>query len=145
MSWCVLGYANELVLYYPLFITSYLCHDFLNHHDTFNANTLLISSSSSKTSIGLAFMSQKSKGGARNRRVVGLTSTKNAEFVGRVGVYDEVVAYDSLGSWMDGLVNAGDGSTFVYVDVAGSVPLRESLQKGLTSARLLKIVPLGMR
>ena len=137
----VVGYANDLVLYYPLFITAYLCQDYLDVHSNFQSNTLLLSSSSSKTSIGIAFMA-KSKG----RTVVGLTSQKNLKFVEGVGVYDVVVTYEDLEQWMDKLRKNGEGGeTFVYVDVAGSTSLRASLEKGLTSTRLLKILPLGMR
>ena len=80
------------MLYRPLFMTSWLLDDFLSHNDFFDAQTVILTSASSKTSIGLAFMLAQRE----NIDVVGLTSTGNVGFVEGLGCYQQVVAYDQL-------------------------------------------------
>ena len=56
----------------PLFVTSFLLDDFLNDNGFFGAQQVILSSASSKTSLGLAFeLAQKRKG---NVTVTGLTA-----------------------------------------------------------------------
>jgi hypothetical protein len=91
-------------------MTSFLADDFLAEQGYCGARSVLISSASSKTSIALAF--QVKQGG--RARAVGLTSARNAEFVRKLGFYDEVVLYDevtSLAKQPAVLVDmAGDGA-----------------------------------
>ena len=95
----------------PLFTTSFLIDDFLAESGFFGAGTVLITSASSKTSIGLAHcLRQRSAG---RPEIVGLTSQGNAAFVSGLGTYDGVVTYDAI----DGL-SAPSGA--VVVDMAGS-------------------------
>ena len=77
-----------------LFMTSFLADDFLAEQSYCGARAVLISSASSKTSIALAF--QVKQGG--RARAIGLTSARNEAFVQKLGVYDEVVLYDQVGS-----------------------------------------------
>ena len=83
----------------PLFTTSFMIDDLLT-----DAPALVLSSASSKTAIGTAFLSSS--------RVVGLTSPSNAEFVESLGCYDAVVAYDDIGSL--------PRDEAVFVDMAGN-------------------------
>jgi hypothetical protein len=96
----------------PLFLTSYLIDDFLDEADFFGADTVVLSSASSKTAGALAFQLSLRK----RVLVVGLTSSRSAEFTRTLGVYDHVLAYDQLGSLPPGRV--------VYVDIAGDAELR---------------------
>ncbi len=92
------GYPRELepalALFRPLFTTSFLLEDALSERDDFGATLAVLTSASSKTALGLAFLLAKQRRGGR--RVVGLTSPANAEFVRRSGYYDDVVTYDAL-------------------------------------------------
>jgi len=92
----------------PLFTTSFLIDDWLDDNALFGATQVVITSASSKTALGLAFLLSKH----RRCRVVGLTSPGNEAFVEGVGYFDGVVAYDGI----DGLAN--DVPT-VLVDIAG--------------------------
>lgn len=92
----------------PLFMTSFLIDDFLARDDFFGADRVLITSASSKTSLGTAFC-MKERGGIE---VVGLTSTGNKDFVESTGYYDNVVTYDDI----DGL----DKVPTTIVDMAGN-------------------------
>jgi hypothetical protein len=96
----------------PLFLTSYLIDDFLDEADLFGADSVVLSSASSKTASALAFLLSKREGVL----VVGLTSARSAEFARSLGVYDHVLAYDQLESLPDGRA--------VYVDMAGDAELR---------------------
>eukprot|EP01126_Amoeba_proteus_P064020 TRINITY_DN8906_c0_g1_i1.p1 TRINITY_DN8906_c0_g1~~TRINITY_DN8906_c0_g1_i1.p1 ORF type:complete len:255 (-),score=57.40 TRINITY_DN8906_c0_g1_i1:848-1582(-) len=49
-------YENEMLLLRPLFLTSFFLNDFLRKKEFFGADDVVISSASSKTSYGLAFL-----------------------------------------------------------------------------------------
>ena len=78
----------------PLFTTSFLIDDFLAENDMFGAEQVVLTSASSKTSLGTAFC-LKQRGSIP---VVGLTSAGNRAFVESTGYYDRVVTYDDLDS-----------------------------------------------
>jgi Protein of unknown function (DUF2855) len=109
------------ILYRPLFFTSFMLDDFLADNDFFGAEAVLFSSASSKTAYGTAFCI-----GLREQRPVrvGLTSSGNVEFTESLGCYDKVLSYDDVNSL------SADRS-MVYVDVAGSKPLRAAIHKRL--------------
>ncbi|MDO8390940.1 MAG: DUF2855 family protein [Actinomycetota bacterium] len=106
--------AHHAVLW-PLFFTAFVIDDFLD--DTLigtgrlggddGSGTVLISSASSKTAIGAAFLLSQRTG----LHVVGLTSPGNAAFVAELGCYHEVVTYDALHLLPDGVA--------AFVDIAG--------------------------
>lgn len=106
------------VLYRPLFWTSYLLADRLVDVDLQDGQTALLSSASSKTAYGTAFLLRE--GG---REVVGLTSARNAAFTRSLGCYDRVVTYDE--------VDALPSVPCLHVDVAGSSDLSAALRAHL--------------
>ena len=103
----------------PLYITSYLIADFFADHKLFGANTIVISSASSKTAYGTAYaLKQVELGSQINRpRVIGLTSTSNLAFTKSLGLYDEVLNYESI-------KQLSDSAPSLYLDFSGSAPLR---------------------
>ena len=109
----------------PLFATSFLIDDFLAESAFFGAGTVLITSASSKTSIGLAHCLRQR--GAGRPKVVGLTSPRNAAFVGGLGVYDSVITYDALGA-----LQAPNGA--VVVDMAGGEAVLRAIHSALGDA-----------
>lgn len=94
----------------PLFTTSFLIDDSLADSGFFGAQTVLITSASSKTSMGLAFCLKQQSAG--RPQIVGLTSKGNAAFVAGLGTYDGVATYDEIGG-----LRAPKGA--VVVDMAG--------------------------
>ncbi|MFX6226275.1 DUF2855 family protein, partial [Acinetobacter baumannii] len=78
----------------PLVVTSFLIADFLEDNGFFGARQVLVSSASSKTSLGLAFCLKRLA--AHDIAVVGLTSPGNRTFVEEVGYFDRVVTYDAI-------------------------------------------------
>ncbi|MEO9599611.1 DUF2855 family protein [Parasphingorhabdus sp.] len=100
----------ERAIFQPLFTTSFLIEHFMRSNDWFGADTLLMTSASSKTSLGLAMVAKSLSPTVKR---IGLTSAGNKEFVEKSGLYDEVLTYDNL--------SAADAATpTVSVDFAGN-------------------------
>lgn len=97
----------------PLFITSFLIDDFLADNDFFGAQTLLLSSASSKTAYGTAFQLAQRPG----IEVIGLTSPANVAFCESLGCYSRVLTYDQLDQ-------LSADTPCIYVDFAGNAGLR---------------------
>ncbi|MBW2508286.1 MAG: DUF2855 family protein [Deltaproteobacteria bacterium] len=85
---------DEQMLFFPLFGTSFIVHDFVRENENFGAKNVVISSASSKTALGTAGLIQKDP--ELDVRVIGLTSPKNKEFCESLGYYDQVFAYDEI-------------------------------------------------
>jgi Protein of unknown function (DUF2855) len=117
-------YLDEMLILRPLFGTSFLLSDFLAGDDA----TVVLGSASSKTAYGLAFL--------LDRRVVGLTSQRNREFVESLGVYDRVLAYDEVEGLRD-----EDGRA-VFVDMSGDGSIRDGVRAALGD-RLRRDVAVG--
>ena len=100
----------ERAIFQPLFTTSFLIEHFMRAHDWFGAEGLVMTSASSKTSLGLAMVAKNLSPAIRR---LGLTSAGNRAFVEQTGLYDEVLAYDDLAS-------ADAGQPTVSVDFAGN-------------------------
>ena len=105
------------MLFRPLFTTSFFLDDFLDDNNFFDAKTVVLSSASSKTAFGLAWLLHRNRGD--RCRVIGLTSAGNAGFVESLGCYDQVLAYDDL--------EALPVTPSVFVDMAGNAGLRARL------------------
>lgn len=104
---------EERALYQPLFTTSFLIEDFMRKSDWHGAEALLMTSASSKTSLGLAMVA---KNLSPEIKRIGLTSAGNVAFVQSTGLYDEVRTYDDLSG-------ADTGQAIVSVDFAGNSKL----------------------
>jgi Protein of unknown function (DUF2855) len=98
---------QQMVLW-PLFFTSFLIDDFLADNAHFGASSVVISSASSKTAIGAAYLVHRRPA----VRVIGLTSAGNRAFVESLGCYDDVVAYADAAALAP--------SPAVFVDIAGN-------------------------
>ena len=105
------------VLYRPLFMTSFMLADFLQDNDLFGAETVVISSASSKTSYGTAFLLHGKV------RTLGLTSSGNVPFTESLGCYDEVLTYEDTASL--------PAVKTLYVDVAGNAVVRRNIHEHL--------------
>jgi len=99
----------------PLFFTSFLIDDQLDDEGLATGGPVLISSASSKTAIGAAFMLARREG----VELVGLTSAGSAPFVEGLDVYDRTVTYDAIDSL--------DRGPATYVDVAGDGAVRQAV------------------
>ncbi|WP_417593448.1 DUF2855 family protein [Parasphingorhabdus sp.] len=100
----------ERAIFQPLFTTSFLIEDFMRSSDWFGAEALLMTSASSKTSLGLAMVAKNLSPGIKR---IGLTSAGNKLFVEQSGLYDEVWTYDNLSA-------ADADRPTVSVDFAGN-------------------------
>ena len=119
-----LGYGKnreaEQCLLRPLFSTSFFIDDFLADNDFFGGREVILSSASSKTSLGLAYLLHQNRRG--QVAIVGLTSKSNTGFVEKTKYYDRVVAYDAI-------AQSPHGKPAVFVDMAGSGEVRAAVHK----------------
>jgi len=113
-----------LSLLRPLFVTSWLIDDFLADNGFFGATTTLLSSASSKTAYGTAWLLAQRPG----MQVVGLTSQRNRAFCESLGCYSRVLGYEELG-----VVDAD--TPCVYVDFAGNADLRRQIHERFTALK----------
>jgi NADPH:quinone reductase-like Zn-dependent oxidoreductase len=111
------GREDQQMLLRPLFYTSFLIDDFLQDGSLFGAGAVVISSASSKTASALAFLLSRREG----IEVVGLSSSRGAEFARGLGVYDHVLSYEQLDELPQG--------TAVYVDIAGDAEVRNAVHR----------------
>jgi hypothetical protein len=120
------GYSPEheglQMLLRPLYFTSFLIDDWLDDEGFFGASSVVLSSASSKTAIGTAFLLSRREG----LDVVGLTSPGNAEFVEGLAIYDRVIPYDAVESLAQ--------EPTVYVDISGDAGVRAAVHGRLGEA-----------
>ncbi|QCI66580.1 DUF2855 family protein [Phreatobacter stygius] len=108
----------------PLFSLSFFCSEFLKDARFFGARQIIISSASSKTALGLAFLLARIP--TREFEIIGLTSGANADFVRRRGVYDRVVGYDAISSLSD--------APAVFIDIAGDSKVQAAVHGRMGNA-----------
>jgi len=108
---------DQQMLLRPLFFTSFLIDDFLQDGVLDSARTVVLSSASSKTASALAFLLARREG----IEIVGLTSSRSVEFTRRLEVYNEIVAYEDIGSLPQ--------RDAVYVDMAGNSEVRGAVHQ----------------
>ena len=119
-----------IMLLRPLFITSFVIDDFIGDHDLFGAETMIISSASSKTAIAAAHLLTQREGVS----VIGLTSPANTEFVSSLDCYDHVITYDEVSSL--------PLSDALYIDVAGRRDVTRAVHEHF-GARLMYSMVVG--
>jgi hypothetical protein len=118
------GLEDAEAILRPMFSTSWLVEDFLFDNDHFGADTMVLSSASSKTAYGTAFQLHR-----RGKvQVVGLTAAHNKAFVEALGCYHRVLAYEDLDQ-----LEADSAS--VFLDYAGSAEIRRRVHTRLTDLR----------
>ena len=84
-------------LYRPLFTTSFLIDAFFAASHFFLASQIILTSASSKTAYGLAFLlAKRKKAEGKEFSIIGLTSERNKDFVEQLGFYDEVISYNHV-------------------------------------------------
>ncbi|MEL7446712.1 MAG: DUF2855 family protein [Pseudomonadota bacterium] len=107
---------KERMIFGPLFKTGFVIDYFMRSEEWFGAGQVILTSSSSKTAMGLASVAKQNSPQIKR---IGLTSAGNVDFVKGTGLYDEVLAYDDL----DSLLKVPT----VTVDFAGNATLLASL------------------
>lgn len=120
------------ILLMPLYFTSFCLRDQLIENGFYGAEQIVIISASSKTALGLAHgLAQYDE--APN--IVGLTSAHNVNFVNKIGYYNSVIPYASIGQ-------IADKST-VVVDMAGNAHVQQKLHE-ILSDKLHYYVSVGL-
>ena len=78
----------------------------------FDSDQIILTSASSKTALSLAFLLKKNKV-LDQKKVIGITSKNNINFLLNIGFYDKVISYDSLES-------ERNKSKVIVIDFAGN-------------------------
>jgi hypothetical protein len=116
----------------PLFMTSFLIDDQLDDDGLTTRGPIVISSASSKTAIGTAYLLSLRDG----VELIGLTSERSKPFVDGLGIYGRSVLYDDIASLGGGPATfvdmAGDGGVRRAVHEAYGDDLQASIAVGAT-------------
>jgi hypothetical protein len=119
-----------LVLYRPLFFTSFMLADQLVDRGFHGASALVFSSASSKTAYAAAFELR-----GQGPRLIGLTSPGNVGFTESLGCYDDVVSYADIATL--------DAVPTVYLDLSGAPATRVAL-RGHLGEQLVRDIAVGL-
>jgi hypothetical protein len=114
----------------PLFMTSFVLNEFISQQ--LNQDVLLLTSASSKTAFGTAFLLQADKASRqqpqkRPYKVIGLTSPANKTLVESLGCYDAVFTYTEIAklpkesSWLLDFAANGDIIASVQESLKGQL------------------------
>ena len=114
----------ERMLLFPLYATSFCLYDYLDDNDYFGAKQIIVTSASSKTSIGLGYALQAY---SKDRHTVGLTSAPNVDKVTSLSLFDQVLSYDGVGS-------VDNDTPTVIVDMSGNGTLLSELHGHLADS-----------
>jgi len=133
------GTEDLMVLFRPLFITSWLLKQFVQDHAGQHAGPLrvVLVSASSKTAYALAYLLQQRASSASSISVVGLTSARNVDFVQSLALYDQVVVYDDIEAEL--APNAAAGDKTMVIDMAGSAKVLERMSKAVPDAEVVRV------
>lgn len=102
----------------PLFSLSFFLSEFLKDRDFFGAESILVTSASSKTAVILAYLLRSA---SPERRIVGLTSARHVGFVHRSGKYHETASYEDVETLPD--------RPSILIDTAGDSRVRDAVHE----------------
>lgn len=118
---------NRQALLRGLFLTSFLADELLRELSYFGAKNVIIVSASSKTALGIAQRIRSRNLEAQDVNLIGLTSSKNTDFVYNTKFYNSVLTYDKVSSKLADICK-GDA---VVVDMSGNSDILQSIDKVL--------------
>ncbi len=110
-------------IFRPLFTTSFLLDDFFKDNQFFGAKNIILTSASSKTAIGTAFLLNQ-KNQKTDLNIIGLTSVTNIDFVKKLDYYDRVFSYDQV-------AQLSEKEPSAIIDFSGNEQIQQNLQDHL--------------
>jgi hypothetical protein len=119
-----------LILYRPLFFTSFMLADQMVDRGFHGASSVVFSSASSKTAYAAAFELR-----GHGPRLIGLTSAGNVGFTESLGCYDAVVSYEDIATL--------EPVPTVYLDLSGAPATRVALRSHLGD-HLVRDIAVGL-
>lgn len=120
-AWSEAREPAQMVLQ-PLFVTSFLIAHYLREEGAFGADTISLTSASSKTALALAWLLKNEP--VEGARVQALTSARSRDFVAGSDFYDDIALYDEAGA-------LDKTRTYAIVDFAGDGGVNTALHTGL--------------
>ena len=111
---------GERMIFGPLFKTGFLIEYFMRTESWFTARSVVVTSASSKTAMGLASVARRNSPDIER---IGMTSPANVGFVRDSGLYDKVLSYDQIDALPPG--------ASVSVDFAGNAKMLRAIHDRL--------------
>ncbi len=118
----------------PLFATSFLIYQFLKNQHFLDAEQIILTSASAKTSLGLAYMLKQNRA-EDGKKIIALTSNRNVDFVKSTQYHDAVFAYEDY--------KAVASEKAVVIDISGNYNLLKNISE-LLNEKLLHIALVGL-
>ncbi len=112
-------FADRQSLLFPLVGTAFGIFDWLQTEGGGDATQIILTSASSKTALGLAFLAKNNS----DIKVIGLTSPGNLEATKKIGFYHQVLSYKDL--------EKISGAPTIIIDMAGDGELSAKLHQHL--------------
>ena len=112
-------------IFRPLYLTSFLIDDLLEARALLDVEAVVLTSASSKTAAGLAFLLHQR---AQHPQIIGLTSARSEALVASMGSYDQVLPYSRLGE-------LSQSGASVLIDFAGDAAITGAAHRALASLR----------
>jgi uncharacterized protein DUF2855 len=117
-------FADRQSLLFPLVGTAFGIFDWLQTEGRGQATQIILTSASSKTALGLAFLAKNNS----DIKVIGLTSAGNLEATTQIGFYHQVFSYEDLEKTIQ--------APTIIVDMAGNGALSAKLHQHLGDTML---------
>ncbi|ARN75722.1 DUF2855 family protein [Oceanicoccus sagamiensis] len=108
----------------PSALSGFMLYELLKMNDFYQANSVVLTSASSKFSLATALLLQDDRKTGALQAVIGYTAKSNADFVKNTGLYDIVLSYE------DDIPN-DQALTPVLVDIAGDAVIYKRIKQSL--------------
>lgn len=115
----------------PGAVSGFILAELLKLNDFYGANSVVLTSASSKLSLATAMQLRESVDQGRIQSVVGLTSQKNHAFVAQTELFDSVLTMDETLAASD---ENGETLAHVFIDVAGDAAVFKRNQSAIKKA-----------
>ncbi|GAA0863783.1 DUF2855 family protein [Sphingopyxis soli] len=122
----------------PLFITSFLLDRLIGRTGAWGSDTVIVTSASSKTALGLGWLLRRNRPGLR---VIGLTSERHRAAVADLGFFDDVATYGALPAITGAAIIDFSGNDAVLASLRERSPPVHLCRVGLTHGRDEPAVP----
>jgi len=125
---------DYIPIFKPLFATSFLIYQLLKEKHFPETEQIILTSASSKTSLALAYLLRESQG-RDGKKIIGLTSARNIDFVKSTNYHDAVLTYENYKDI--------PSKKTVIVDISGNHKLLKNLSDHLND-QLKHIILVGL-
>lgn len=132
------GTEDRQAVIRPLFITSFLLDRLIGRTQAWGGGTVIVTSASSKTALGLGWLLGRGRPGLR---VIGLTSERHRAAIAGLDFFDEVATYDAMPAIAGAAIVDFSGNEAIIASLRERSPPVHLCRVGLTHGRDEPAVP----